>query len=65
MHAWGHRFIYDREELTAKLQLAGFEHVNECVPGESDHAALRSLERHGPSWENAAEAMCLEARRPN
>lgn len=63
MHAWGHRFIYDSEELAAKLQLAGFEHVRQCAPGESDHAALRFLERHGPAWENAAEAMCLEATR--
>gem|GEM_PF-872408 len=64
MYSWGHRFIYDAEELTAKLELAGFTDVVRCEPNESSHPALRELERHGPQWENPAEAMCLEATRP-
>ncbi len=64
MYSWGHRFIYDEEELKAKLVQAGFVDVVRREPNESDHLALRELERHGPEWENPAEAMCLEATRP-
>lgn len=64
MREWGHRFIYDEEDLTRKLLDAGFEKVVRCEPGESEHERLRGLERHGPEWENAAEAMCLEATTP-
>lgn len=61
MRAWGHRFVYDAAELTAKLLEAGFEDVRAQEMGTSEHPLLQDLERHGPSWENAAEAMCLEA----
>jgi predicted SAM-dependent methyltransferase len=64
LRAWGHRFVYDEEELTAKLAQAGFIDVRRCEPGESAHAALRGLERHGgEEWINRAEAMCIEATR--
>jgi predicted SAM-dependent methyltransferase len=59
---WGHQYIYDEEDLTAKLHAAGFGAVDRQEPGESSHAALRGLERHGGAeWVNRAEAMCLDA----
>jgi predicted SAM-dependent methyltransferase len=61
MRAWGHRFIYDEEDLTAKLRETGFSKVSRVEPGESEHELLRGLEGHEPPWANAAEAMCLEA----
>lgn len=64
MREWGHEYIYDEEDLTAKLLEGGFARVDRREPGESPHATLRGLERHGPEWENAAEAMCLEAVAP-
>lgn len=64
MRAWGHRFVYDEEDLTAKLLDAGFSQVKRVEPGESEHAVLRGVETHEPPWANAAEAMCLEATRP-
>ena len=63
MHEWGHQFIYDEAELAAKLTEAGFGDVARLEPGESTHTLLRDLESHGPDWENAAEAMCVEAAR--
>jgi len=62
---WGHRYVYDEEDLSARLVEAGFTDVVRRAPGESDHEALRHLERHGTEeWVNHAEAMCLEAQRP-
>jgi predicted SAM-dependent methyltransferase len=64
MRAWGHQYVYDEEDLTAKLIESGFSEVTRVEPGQSDHEPLRSLESHEPSWANAAEAMCLEAVKP-
>jgi predicted SAM-dependent methyltransferase len=64
MRAWGHRFIYDEEDLTAKLLEVGFSSVARVTPGESEHVALRGIESHEPAWSNTAEAMCLEATKP-
>lgn len=62
LRLWGHRFIYDEEELTAKLLAAGFARVERKEPMESDHEPLRGIERHGGDpWVNLAEAQCLEA----
>jgi predicted SAM-dependent methyltransferase len=64
LRLWGHRWVYDEEDLTARLREAGFAEVVRVDPGESDHAPLRGLERHGgEEWVNRAEAMCLEATR--
>ncbi len=63
MRRWGHRYIYDEEDLTVKLVAAGFVDVRRFEPGESDRLALRGLERHGPEWLNPAEALCLEAKK--
>jgi predicted SAM-dependent methyltransferase len=64
MRAWGHQFVYDEEDLRAKLLEAGFSDVKRVEPGQSEHEALKDLERHEPLWANTAEAMCLEATRP-
>lgn len=65
LRLWGHRFIYDEEDLAARLEAAGFADVVRREPGESEHEALRGVERHGSAeWVNRAEAMCLEATRP-
>jgi predicted SAM-dependent methyltransferase len=61
---WGHQWIYDEEDLAARLREAGFATVERMETGESPRPALRGLERHGGAeWVNRAEAMCLEARR--
>lgn len=62
LRLWGHRYVYDEEDLRARLERAGFERVERVEPGESSHSALRALERHGGAeWVNRAEAMSLEA----
>jgi predicted SAM-dependent methyltransferase len=62
MRLWGHRHIFDEPELTARLKAAGFATVERREPLESEHPALRNLERHGGEpWVNRAEAMTLEA----
>jgi hypothetical protein len=63
LRLWGHRYVYDEEDLAAKLHGAGFDQVVRVAPGESGHEALRGLERHGgEEWVNRAEAMSIEAR---
>jgi predicted SAM-dependent methyltransferase len=65
LRLWGHQYVYDEGDLTARLRDAGFVDVQRAEPGESRHAAFCSLERHGGAeWVNRAEAMCLEATRP-
>jgi predicted SAM-dependent methyltransferase len=59
---WGHQWIYDEEDLSARLRAAGFTAVVRRETGESEQPALAGLERHGGAdWVNHAEAMCLEA----
>ena len=61
---WGHRYVYDQHDLSAKLAAVGFVDVHREQPGESRHELLRGVERHGSEpWVNHAEAMCLEATR--
>jgi predicted SAM-dependent methyltransferase len=65
LRLWGHRHVYDEDDLDRRLRAAGFDAVVRREPGESEHAELAGLERHGgAAWINRAEAMCLEARRP-
>jgi predicted SAM-dependent methyltransferase len=45
-HGWGHQFLYNLPVLTATLNDAGFAHVKVCRYRESDHEALRGIERH-------------------
>jgi predicted SAM-dependent methyltransferase len=62
LRLWGHQYVYDEDDLRAKLLAAGFSKVERLEPGESEHESLRGLERHGGAeWVNRAEAMCLEA----
>lgn len=62
LRLWGHQYVYDEEDLSAKLREAGFQAVERVPAGESAHAALRGLEQHaGPEWFNRATVMCLEA----
>ncbi len=51
-HAWGHRFLYNREMLTAALRDAGFEMLIFRRYGESEVPALRGLERH-ETWHDS------------
>jgi predicted SAM-dependent methyltransferase len=48
-HGWGHQFLYNERTLTATLNDAGFANVRRVAYGESEHAALRGLERHEQS----------------
>jgi predicted SAM-dependent methyltransferase len=66
MHAWGHRFVYDRQTLRHALEAEGFVDVEEQRVGESGEPALAGLERHlsaEPEF-NEYETLVLEARRP-
>jgi predicted SAM-dependent methyltransferase len=65
LRLWGHRYVYDEQDLRARLLAVGFSEVIRVEPGESEHERLRGVERHGTEeWVNRAEAMCLEATRP-
>jgi predicted SAM-dependent methyltransferase len=65
LRAWGHRYIYDEDDLVAKLRTRGFSDIERRDTGESPHLPLRGVERHGgDTWVNQAEAMCVEATRP-
>jgi SAM-dependent methyltransferase len=64
----GHRFVYDLDTLRQSMSLAGFEHVTRCRFSESDHEALRGIDRHdggetGRSW-IPSMALVAEATRP-
>lgn len=61
---WGHKYIYDEEDLTAKLLESRFGLVERYESGQSRHAALTGIERHAEQtveWINEVEAMSLEA----
>lgn len=45
-HDWGHRFLYDQQTLKSAAETAGFRDVSFKRHGESDHAALKNVERH-------------------
>lgn len=64
-NAYGHRFIYDQETLSALLTEAGFVEVARWQPGESDDPVLRGVETHGQAIGdesvNRFETMVLEA----
>jgi hypothetical protein len=60
MRLWGHRYIYDGNDLSRRLREAGFADITRFEPGESDTPALRNLEQHSVAG-NAADAMSIEA----
>ena len=64
MRLWGHAWVYDEDDLAAKLREAGFVDVARREFGSSPHAELNGLENHGPPWQNTVEAMTLEATKP-
>jgi predicted SAM-dependent methyltransferase len=65
LRLWGHRFVYDEQELAAVLSRTGFVEIIRQEPGQSRHEPVRGVERHGGDpWVNRAEAMCLEATKP-
>jgi predicted SAM-dependent methyltransferase len=45
-HGWGHKFLYSRPMLTHVLEGCGFSALSFHRYGESDHSALRGMERH-------------------
>jgi predicted SAM-dependent methyltransferase len=65
LRSWGHRYIYDEEDLGCKLRKQGFSSIERRDPGQSPYGPLRGIDRHGGApWVNDAEAMCVEATRP-
>lgn len=62
MRLFGHRHIYDQEDLTTLLEV-GFSSVEGRDFGQSSHPELRGVEQHVPAWENSAVALCIEATR--
>ena len=48
-HWWGHKWLYDWEELERRLKEAGCEKIKRCVIFESEHEALRNLETRNES----------------
>ncbi len=47
LHSFGHQFVYDPATLSDSLAQAGFEHIAQFAPGESDDPQLRGVEaRH-------------------
>jgi len=42
--AWGHKHLYDSEELERRLREAGFSKIVFCKHGESQHVCLSQLE---------------------
>lgn len=65
---WGHSFIYDEETLSHVLLEAGLRNIERVPVGESRHASLNGLERHGLSISdehNVFETMVLESIKPN
>ena len=49
LHAWGHVHVYDFESLRLPLADAGFGEIREAAFGESEHDALRGIDRHDPA----------------
>jgi len=45
-HAWGHRFLWNRELLETALEACGFTDIAWCRRGESGHRLFRDLESH-------------------
>jgi predicted SAM-dependent methyltransferase len=61
--SWGHTFIYDNETLEVTLRGAGFQSIQRCRLGESNHVALRGLENEQRYPEGLLdyESIALEA----
>ena len=42
--SWGHKYLYNEEDLRNELIGAGFQETKRCTRNESDHDGLRDLE---------------------
>jgi predicted SAM-dependent methyltransferase len=49
-HWWGHKWIYDWEELQRRLKEVGYSKVKRCKINESEHPELRNLETRIESY---------------
>ncbi len=49
LRSWGHRYVYDFDDLHARLVSAGFQRIERVSWGESAHEDLRDLERRPDS----------------
>ncbi len=47
--SWGHRYLYDFDDLALRLSAAGFSAVSRCEWGKSEHPDLVGLERRPDS----------------
>lgn len=63
VYDWGHRRLYDEETLALLLERAGFVEPRRPSFGESDHEALRGIDRHDPEGLEHF-VLCLEAVKP-
>ena len=64
---YGHRFIYDYRTLRDVLVTCGFDRVQRCCVGKSEHPELVGLEMHGLEIGDAfnlLETMVVEAYKP-
>jgi predicted SAM-dependent methyltransferase len=46
-HAWGHKFLYDRQTLIQTMRRSGFSEIEPYEPGMSNDENLQRLESHG------------------
>lgn len=46
---WGHKWLYDWEELSRRIEEAGFSNFKRCSINKSEHQALRKLETRDES----------------
>lgn len=58
-HGWGHRFLYDRAFLQALLGSVNFADILFLEYGQSPHAELQGIERHGKYAHGAGEPNLL------
>jgi predicted SAM-dependent methyltransferase len=57
MRDWGHKFLYDREELSELLRYAGFSAIKSCSYRSSKIDCLRNLESRNDHRELIMEAI--------
>ncbi len=64
-HGWEHKFLWNREALTAALTAIGFTDLRWYRHGESDDATFRGLERHETYLDtnDLPHVLIVEARR--
>jgi predicted SAM-dependent methyltransferase len=60
VRGWGHQYIYDEEDLSARLIDAGFSSAERRDVGQSEHDALRGIDRRADAV-GRAETLCIEA----